>query len=225
MHPSDPQSPDSQLVSREARAAQVRHAFQCQWRAGEQPRIEDYLGQAAPGEREHLLRELTLEWSLRAVVGQRSELDEYRQRFLQDAALVESAWAAFDERRRDPTEASTRDLAPCHETPDGVQTLDSEGHTVPETPAALGETEIPKQIGRYAILRQLGRGGFGVVYLAHDPELDRNVAIKTPRADKFESEAELHEFVREAKTAAKLDHPGLVRVYDVQHDDVSTYIV
>ncbi len=256
MPSSDPQSPDSSLMSGVARAAQAGHTFQRQWRAGEQPRIEEYLQQAAEVDREHLLRELlAIEWSLRTVVGQHPAVDEYRTRFPRDVALVDSAWAAFDERRRDPSEASTRDCGPLRDirdtpangptfaslsVPPAVQSAPAvqsvpvvqsaaavqSAQSARSSPAAMVDLEeIPERIGRYAILRKLGRGGFGVVYLAHDPELDRHVAIKAPRADKFASDAEVREFVREAKTAAKLDHPGLVRVYDVQHEGGWTYIV
>lgn len=83
----------------------------------------------------------------------------------------------------------------------------------------------PKKLGRYAIRRQLGRGGFGVVYLAHDTQLGRPVALKVPRRDRFRSAEQVASFIQEAQMAAKLDHPGLVAVYDVQEEAGVPYIV
>ncbi len=75
-------------------------------------------------------------------------------------------------------------------------------------------------IGRYRMERELGRGGFGAVYAAHDPELDRAVAIKLVLPEKGRGggkwEARL---VREAQMLAKLQHPNVVPVFDVGVDD------
>ncbi len=75
-------------------------------------------------------------------------------------------------------------------------------------------------IGRYEILKTLGRGATGVVYLAHDPIIDRDVALKTLRIDlDADSTDELRErFLREARAAGRLSHPGIVTVHDVGED-------
>jgi WD40 repeat protein len=68
-------------------------------------------------------------------------------------------------------------------------------------------------IGRFKITALLGEGGFGRVYRAYDPQLDREVALKVPRLNR--DRAGQHErFLREAKAAARLRHPGIVMVYD-----------
>jgi len=73
---------------------------------------------------------------------------------------------------------------------------------------------VPHQIGRFRVLRRLGSGGFGVVFLAEDPVLRRQVAIKMPLATIFQSQ-ELHDrFLRECRAAAMLNHPGIVRVLE-----------
>ena len=78
--------------------------------------------------------------------------------------------------------------------------------TLPETPdAELADT----QIGRYQMRRLLGSGGMGVVLAAHDPELDREVAIKIVAGD------EAARPIREAQAMAKLSHPNVVQVYEV----------
>ena len=73
--------------------------------------------------------------------------------------------------------------------------------------------------------RLLGRGTFGDVLLAHDPQLDRLVALKVPRRDRFSSTRQWTDFLEEARTAAKLKHPFLVTVYDVQDFDGTVCIV
>lgn len=78
-------------------------------------------------------------------------------------------------------------------------------------------------VGRYVVLRELGAGGMGVVFLAYDPELDRRVALKLlrphPGADASRSEGRSR-LLREAQALAKLSHPNVVGVHDVgEHDD------
>ncbi len=90
-------------------------------------------------------------------------------------------------------------------------------------------TSIPQKVGRYQMIRELGRGGRSMVYLAHDPFLDRDVAIKTT-FDKLDTAAENIEvnhnlFFREAKSAGQLDHPNIVSVYDATLIDNRFYIV
>ena len=74
---------------------------------------------------------------------------------------------------------------------------------------------LPKKIGRFDILRVLGRGGMGIVYLAVDAELDRHVAVKVARADHILGDQIRSRLQREAKAVAQLDHPGIVTIYEV----------
>ncbi len=77
-----------------------------------------------------------------------------------------------------------------------------------------------ERIGRYVIKEVLGRGAMGVVYLAHDPIIDRSVALKTLRLDLDEElAAEFRErFFREARAAGRLSHPAIVTIHDVGED-------
>jgi predicted Ser/Thr protein kinase/tetratricopeptide (TPR) repeat protein len=70
-------------------------------------------------------------------------------------------------------------------------------------------------VGRYRLSRLVGRGGMGEVYAAHDPELNRNVAIKILRADSRPDDIETARLAREAQAVAKLSHPNVVAIYDV----------
>ncbi len=73
----------------------------------------------------------------------------------------------------------------------------------------------PPKIGRYRIVRRLGQGGFGRVYLAHDDDLDRPVAIKVPNPERITRPEDVEAFLVEARILAKLDHPHIVPVHDV----------
>ena len=84
------------------------------------------------------------------------------------------------------------------------------------------------KIGKYEILRELGRGAMGIVYEGHDPDIGRKVAIKTIRFDVIRQRAEQDEaqkrFMREARSAGNLSHPNIVTIYDVGQDEGLTYI-
>jgi serine/threonine protein kinase len=77
---------------------------------------------------------------------------------------------------------------------------------------------------RYEIIKELGRGGMGVVYLANDPVLDRNVAIKVVTPDVVSPES-AERFKREARVVAKMDHPSIVSVHDSGEHEGSLFFV
>lgn len=94
-------------------------------------------------------------------------------------------------------------------------------------PVRLDTPEVVT-LGRYEVVRELGRGAMGVVYLGRDPRINRTVAIKAiPLAEEFEA-SELDEararFFREAETAGRLNHPGIVTIFDVGEIDDLAYI-
>jgi WD40 repeat protein/serine/threonine protein kinase len=91
-------------------------------------------------------------------------------------------------------------------------------------PAASGASELPTSIGRFQIRRELGRGGYGIVFQAFDPQLGRDVALKVPRPEAVLTPALRERFLREAKAAAVLDHPNLVPVYDAGEMGLVCYI-
>jgi serine/threonine protein kinase len=71
----------------------------------------------------------------------------------------------------------------------------------------------PRRLDRFELLQELGVGSFGQVFRARDLELDRTVAIKILRAARLASQDEVDRFVREARSAAQLKHPGIVSIY------------
>jgi|GEM_PF-2766377 len=92
----------------------------------------------------------------------------------------------------------------------------------PET-TLLGGT-IPDKLGRFQIKRKLGQGGFGLIFLAIDPQLDREVALKVPRAEALVDSAVRARFLREAKAAGGLNHANIVPVFESGHIGPVCYI-
>jgi serine/threonine protein kinase len=88
-------------------------------------------------------------------------------------------------------------------------------YLAPLDPAAADEQ--PERVGRYRVEKLLGQGGFGLVYLAHDEELDRRVAVKVPHRYLLSIPQVAALYLAEAQNAARLDHPYIVPVYDVGH--------
>ena len=79
--------------------------------------------------------------------------------------------------------------------------------------------------GRYEVLKPIGFGGMAEVYLARDVLLDRKVAIKIMRKEFVNNKAQMEQFKREAKSAARLIHPSIINIYDVCEDKNLNYIV
>ncbi len=145
--------------------------FEGEWRAGRQPRIEDYLAAAPDTDRDALL-----------------------------AALLD-------------VERELR-FGAAHET--AVES--GQGHE-----QAAPKPDWPTVAG-YEILEELGRGGMGVVYLARQPGLNRLVALKVIRSGAHAGEVERARFRREAQTLARLQHPGVVQVFEVGEHEGNPYL-
>jgi serine/threonine protein kinase len=79
-----------------------------------------------------------------------------------------------------------------------------------------------ERYGRFRVTRQIGEGGMGVVYAAHDEQLDRPVAIKTWRSQSDHSGRE--RLLREARAAASVSHPNICQLYDLGEHDGEVYI-
>ena len=119
------------------------------------------------------------------------------------ASRYSSLSAAARQELYEALEITVEDEASVPESKTGV--TDSSDHS------AAASTE---RIGRYEIIRMLGKGAFGKVFLARDPDLDRSVAIKVPTSKRIRMGGGVEEFLSEARAVAKLDHPNIVPVYD-----------
>jgi tetratricopeptide (TPR) repeat protein len=120
----------------------------------------------------------------------------------------------------------------------------AKGHprTVPEVPATRSDAgtlqpgatspagrgvsadALPEHFGRYRIVKKLGGGGMGDVYLAHDSQLNRDVALKVPRLPPGDPPDFLERFYREARAAATLHHPNICAVFDVGEFNGTPYL-
>ena len=103
----------------------------------------------------------------------------------------------------------------------------SAGSAKKETSLLLQKGATRPTLGRYEILKELGQGAMGTVYLGRDPSIQRQVAVKTLNYEQFTAE-ELKDvkarFFREAEAAGKLSHPNIVTIYDVGEDHDMAYI-
>lgn len=92
----------------------------------------------------------------------------------------------------------------------------------------MSSAEMPKKLGRYEIVRELGKGAMGVVYEGRDPNIGRRVAIKTARADVMQDSPVADEmmtrFLREAQAAGVLNHPNIITIFDADVEEGIAYI-
>ena len=167
---------------------------------GRPPRVEDYLDEYDGAERQWLFRELLLlELDYRRRWGEQPNYEEYRRRFPKDAEVVKRVF-----HRHADTIDTTGDRSTIH-----LQE--------PPPPPVVED----KQFGEYELLEELGKGGMGVVYRARQKGAERDVALKLVRPERLavlrgDMKAEVTaRFYAEIRTAAKLDHDHIVRVYDV----------
>ena len=188
--------------SGEYRVDQLCTAFEQAWKSGKRERIEEWLPRVPQADQARLLHELILvELELRRAAGESPRAGDYQRRFPDQVDVVDAAFNLMGElRKSDPSLAAT-DIA-------GTGQDTSAGEL--GAPGLADESEYrPEAIGRYSIVRILGQGAFGRVYLALDPRLGRQVAIKVARASQFATPAGRERFLLEARSAAKLDHPGI----------------
>lgn len=107
----------------------------------------------------------------------------------------------------------------------GLASLTSEGEETDSARPEPSESPLPSRLGRFEIERRLGAGGMSVVYLAHDPKLDRAVAIKVVSPKRRSSDSKSRErLLREAQALARLSHPNVVQIFEVGELEGQVYI-
>ncbi len=219
------------------RVNQVCARFVDAWRNGEQPRLEEFLTADLGSVRQMLLRELLrAERTVRIERGENPTADEYFARLSESAEVVTEVFGET------PTESAPDRPLPVNtrvETSSATITYprsdtrpvgaEQETHSDggPTQPAGVGKAVNPLQnLNRYTLRRLLGEGGYGQVFLAHDGDLNRLVAIKVPRPRLFTTEDQVQFFLSEARLAAGLKHPAIVTVFDVSRgDDGNLFVV
>lgn len=148
------------------------------------------------------------------------ELEAELSRYFENVATVESlAGPTASQVQADPSATVI-----SGETHDGGHAETMIENSKSGNTARISKDAPLTQFGRYRIRKELGRGAMGAVYLAHDEQLDREVALKIPKFDADTNEELLERFYREARAAAALQHPGICPVYDVGELDGQHYI-
>lgn len=190
-----------------------------QWGAGQGVPIKDYLANFPElGTAETVTVELLLaECQAREMAGEQSVMAKVAERFPKRGTELNEAlkqrdgsWAG---RKSHAKSAGTRQAAV--ETKRVAKNKKTTPKQKPALTPPFSLSELPVRFGRYQIEKQLGAGGMGAVYLAHDTQLDRPVALKIPKFEGSETEEMLDRFYREARSAATLRHANICPVYDV----------
>ncbi|HLJ96567.1 MAG TPA: protein kinase [Gemmataceae bacterium] len=199
-----------QTTDRGAVLAELAHIdLEYRLKRGEPTRVEDYLKRfpELAADRHSVLELILAECRLRARQDPRLKTDEYVSRF-----------PDFRQELADP-------LLPLHPrlgAPTSNPVMRAQQGSAREGTLAPGPGV---RLGKYLLLEVAGRGACGVVYRAHDPELDRIVAVKLYRLDPLATAADSERFLREARSAAQLRHPHIVSIYETGRDGDVVYLV
>ncbi len=196
--------------------------FRAAWDSGTRPRIEDFLADTGDGARaELLMRLLAEELACRIRIGETPAAEEYEQRLPADAETVRQAFNRSTPFPAKPSEQNT------HSHQQAVLEATETQAWEPPPAQPTSEPGRPEFIGRYKVVGVLGHGGFGTVYRARDEQLQRDVAIKVWRQDRFAGDEAVEQLLQEARHVARLDeHPSIVGVHDVgRQEDGSAFVV
>ncbi|MBM4094961.1 MAG: serine/threonine protein kinase, partial [Planctomycetes bacterium] len=239
----------SQGDERQAILAELVHVdIEYRAKAGEPVRIEEYLVRFPELTRDEdvALELIHAEYMLRTRSEKDLTVDQYVQRFPRfREQLVRRLPTAFGSRPGRPVSATIccpdcrQPVPDAHVSRGSItcpacgstfrleidETLAGSAEKSPGAEAAIQRPSERKTIGKFEILKVVGQGAFGTVYRARDGELDRVVALKVPRSGTFADRDEEDRFIREARSAAQLHHPGIVPVYEVGRADSFAYLV
>ncbi len=142
--------------------------------------------------------------------------------WIMNRSSLREAFAPPRQTRRQEVQALSED--------EDVGQEEAEAPSEPKNTAATTtiSSYTPGMLGRYKVLKELGRGAMGLVYLGKDPTIQRFVAIKTMRLDQIDHDDKLQDvkarFFREAESTGRLSHPNIVTIYDAGEEDDLGYI-
>jgi eukaryotic-like serine/threonine-protein kinase len=210
--------------------------FEDAWQEGERPSIQNFCDYEEPLATA-LLRELVLiDFEHRLKLQDPRTTDDYLDEFPQlrsDETLIfsllriESLWGPGSRGSKIST-ASTiahTDTSPSHVAAPGTSGQSAEVGSSLQPQAAEKIDSMTLDLGQYRLLEKIGQGSFGTVYRAMDVKLGLLVAIKMPRPEVLNTEADRERFFREAQIATGLNHPHIVRVYGVGGTSDKPFIV
>lgn len=214
--------------------------YEREWQDSNPSSIESCLVECTPHHRSAALYELLLvDIELLRKRGAEFSEEGYLRRFPEYSDVVREAFAAAAPSTRptleylQPTKGMRVSCPHCQQ----VMTLDKSANSsdveclscesafrVTETLLLTGERPDTDQIGHFRLVERLGSGAFGTVWKACDTKLDRSVAIKIPLRGQLTEEEE-EQFLREARSAAQLNHPNIVSVHEVGRAGETLYLV
>jgi serine/threonine protein kinase/tetratricopeptide (TPR) repeat protein len=208
--------------------------LECRLKAGEAARVETYLERFADlaGDRAAALGLIQAEYQLRRRYEPGLRPEEYLRRFPQFREdLAQRLRGPHLPAGRFPPQLN---CPQCSRVIALRESTAGQDVTCPGCGAAFrwdAEEQPPEadpgqpRLGQFELLEAVGQGAFGTVYRARDTELGRIVAVKVPRGGRSTSPADVQRMVREARSAARLSHPGIVPVYEVRRGAPVPYIV
>jgi len=187
----------------------VKIDLERQWQLGRHVSLESYLDQFPElGSPENVSADLIeAEYEVRRQFGAPLALEDYIRRFPHQAAEL----ARMIAQGGSALSRHSSSAAPSRSSSD-----------IPRSDKAPGQ--LPEHFGRYQIVKRLGQGGMGSVYLAQDTHLERAVALKVPDFGNHEDPEARRRFLEEARAAATLDHPYLCPVYDAGEVEGQLYL-
>ncbi|MGE3819602.1 MAG: serine/threonine-protein kinase, partial [Isosphaeraceae bacterium] len=228
--------------------------FKLELRAGQRRTLEVRVANLEGRERAVTLRKLLeLEVQHRVEQGEAPALEEYLDRFPGDRSLLVSVFDATarplvgqgpprdsrstervpgEDQTAPPERKTTLSVEPRGpETAERAEATDSgtlamdEGVTVAYSSPSTIVDPTPSKIGPYEVIRRLGKGGQGTVYQARDTERDRFVAIKVPNPGVLDDPVRSERFQDEARKASRINHPAIVKVFDLERDDQGHWFI
>jgi predicted Ser/Thr protein kinase len=214
--------PPGDRLRRPALLEMIKIDLERRWRRGQRPCLEGYV-KALPelGTADSLPADLIqAEYEARLHGGAPADLAEFARRFPRQA----------DQLRRLVEPLPVAGGASHPDNGYSYVLARPSGWPPPDAPSLLpgrsagSAVVLPESFGRYRILRKLGQGAMGAVYLAHDCQLDRQVALKVPQFAAADGPEVRQRFLSEARAAATVAHPHICPVYDVGEINGTPYL-